>query len=51
MVIPLEGEVLVNIDNISYDVSEGDFIILPANIAHSLIGKTPYKMLLTVVKS
>jgi quercetin dioxygenase-like cupin family protein len=51
MVIPLEGSVFVKIDEIPYNVSEGDFIILPANIAHSLIGKTKYKMLLTVVKS
>jgi quercetin dioxygenase-like cupin family protein len=50
MVIPLEGEVDVMIDSVPYLVKEGDFIILPAGIPHSLIATKPYKMLLTVVK-
>lgn len=50
MVIPLEGDVDVMIDNDLYKVKEGDFIILPAGIPHSLVATKPYKMLLTVVK-
>jgi quercetin dioxygenase-like cupin family protein len=38
------------IDSVPYLVKEGDFIILPAGIPHSLIATKPYKMLLTVVK-
>lgn len=50
MVIPLQGEVEVLIDTESYIVKEGDFIILPAGIPHSLIATKPYKMFLTVIK-
>jgi len=50
MVIPLAGEVAVLIDETPYTVKEGDFIILPAGIPHSLIATKPYKMLLTVIK-
>jgi len=50
MVIPLEGEVNVMIGDESYLVKEGDFIILPSGIPHSLTSIKPYKMFLTVVK-
>lgn len=50
MVIPLEGEVNVMIGDDSYTVKEGDFIILPSGIPHSLNSVKPYKMFLTVVK-
>lgn len=49
MVIPLEGAVDIKIADTPYSVKEGDFIILPVGIPHSLIATKPYKMLLTVI--
>jgi quercetin dioxygenase-like cupin family protein len=49
LVIPLEGTVDIKIAEDQYSISEGDCIILPYGIAHSLLATKPYKMLLTVI--
>ena len=47
----LEGEVKVLIDGQPYDLKKGEIIIMPANIPHALDAITPFKMLLTMIKS
>lgn len=51
MVIPLMGSNYVEIDGAPFEIKTGDFIILPADIPHSLKAIDPFKMLLTVVKA
>lgn len=51
MVIPLLGSNYVEIDGAPFEIQQGDFIILPAHIPHSLKAIDPFKMLLTVVKA
>jgi quercetin dioxygenase-like cupin family protein len=51
MVIPLMGNNHVEIDGEPFEIKQGDFIILPAHVPHSLKATDPFKMLLTVVKA
>ena len=46
-----EGEVTITIvDNDPVIVTEGNFIVMPANIPHGLVATEKFKMLLVVVK-
>jgi len=46
-----EGEVTITIgDNVPVIVTEGNFIVMPANIPHGLVATEKFKMLLVVVK-
>ena len=47
----LEGEALILLDGQPYDLKAGELLIMPANIPHALEAKTPFKMLLTMIKS
>ena len=47
----LDGEVQVIIGGQPYDLKKGEIIIMPANIPHALDAITPFKMLLTMIKS
>lgn len=46
----IEGEAEVMIDGENYPMSEGEFIILPANIPHAVKALTSFKMLLTMLR-
>ncbi len=46
----LDGQAEVTIGGQAQDVSAGEMLIMPANIAHSLTAKTPYKMLLIMIR-
>lgn len=47
-VIDGEGEIVIN--KIPYIVKQGEMIIMPANIPHSVYAKEKFKMLLTMIK-
>lgn len=47
----IEGEAEVVINGKVNSLSEGDFIIMPANIPHAVAAVTAFKMLLTMIKS
>lgn len=47
----IEGEAEVIIGGESYDVSESQSIIVPANLRSTLFAKTQFKVLTTVIKS
>ncbi len=46
----IEGKAEVSIDGIGYVVSEGELIIMPANIPHALQAIEPFKMCLIMLK-
>jgi quercetin dioxygenase-like cupin family protein len=50
MVQVLDGEAVVNIDGEEMTVGEGQVVVMPANIPHSVTAVKRFKMLLTVVK-
>ncbi len=50
MVQVLDGEAVVNIDGKEMAVREGQVVVMPANVPHSVDAKNRFKMLLTVVK-
>ena len=47
----LDGTAKITIDGESKDVREGEFIIMPANVPHSVLAKEKFKMLLTMIRS
>ncbi|MDA3824173.1 MAG: cupin domain-containing protein [Bacteroidales bacterium] len=51
MVQVVDGVGSIFIDKIEHLVSAGEFIIMPANITHSLEANERFKMLLTMIKS
>jgi len=46
----LDGKALVNIDEKEITVGDGEIVVMPANIPHSVNAVERFKMLLTVVK-
>lgn len=51
MVYVVEGEVVITISGKPLVLKQGETTIMPANEPHALTAKTPFKMLLTMIKS
>jgi quercetin dioxygenase-like cupin family protein len=51
LVYVLDGEVEVTISGKPISLKKGEATIIPANQPHSLVSKTRFKMLLTMIKS
>ena len=49
LVTVLEGKAKITIDDVDYEVSAGESIVMPANIPHALYGIENFKFFLTVV--
>lgn len=49
LVTVLDGTVNIEIGTEHFKLSEGESIIMPANVAHAVFAITPFKMLLTIV--
>ena len=47
----LDGEAEVSIAGVPHHVSAGEMILMPANQPHALTARTPFKMLLTMIRS
>lgn len=47
----VDGEAEITVDSNPHVVKKGEMIILPANIPHALQALSPFKMLLTMIKS
>ncbi len=47
----VEGMAVITIDKKEYQVTEGEFIVMPANIPHAVDAAEKFKMLLTMIKS
>jgi quercetin dioxygenase-like cupin family protein len=51
LVIVVEGEVVIKISDLAFNLKEGELIIMPANKPHALKAVTKFKMILIMVKS
>ncbi len=51
MVYVLEGKAQITISGVSYDLMEGNMIIMPANDPHAVKAVDNFKMLLTMIRS
>jgi quercetin dioxygenase-like cupin family protein len=51
MINIFDGEAEITINKEKYNLSNGDMIILPANIPHAVKALKKFKMLLTMIKS
>ena len=51
MVHIIDGEAIIIIDGKEHKVSDGEFIIMPANITHAVDARNQFKMILTMIKS
>ncbi len=47
----IEGEGRVQIDGKEFTLTEGQTIIMPANVPHAVIAKQKFKMLLIMIKA
>ena len=47
----LEGEAEITIAGTAHRLSAGEMILMPANQPHALTARTPFKMLLTMIRS
>ena len=47
-VLCLDGKGEITIDDVTYELTEGQTIVMPANHPHSVYGKEQFKMLLVV---
>ncbi len=50
-VLIVEGKANIFINSVLHQVNEGEMIIMPANVPHSLYAEEPFKMLLIMIKS
>lgn len=46
-----DGEAEIRIAGVPYKVGAGEMIIMPANQSHALKALTPFKMMLTMIRS
>jgi quercetin dioxygenase-like cupin family protein len=51
LVIVVEGEVVIKISDLTFNLKEGELIIMPANKPHAHKAVTKFKMILIMVKS
>lgn len=51
MVQVLDGEVEITISGKPYSLTQGEFIVMPANEPHALKGVKRFKMMLTMIRS
>ncbi len=51
IVVMVDGEAEITVAGNPHLVKKGEMIILPANIPHALQALSPFKMLLTMIKS
>ena len=47
----MDGEVDITVSGKSFELKQGEILIMPANEPHALQSITPFKMLLTMIKS
>ncbi|TFH39739.1 MAG: cupin domain-containing protein [Bacteroidia bacterium] len=50
MIQVLEGTVRIEIGEDSYNLEEGNMIIMPANVPHAVEATSRFKMMLTMIK-
>ena len=51
LVYALEGRVKITLGDEAHEITEGELIIMPANIPHALTALTPFKMMLVLIRA
>jgi len=51
LVHALEGRVRITLGGVPHEVSEGEMIVMPANVPHALSALTPFKMMLVLIRT
>ncbi len=51
LVVVLEGEADITVSGNTVRAQMGDLVVMPANAPHALVAVTPYKMMLTMIRS
>ena len=51
LVVMLDGEADITVAGKTVRARTGDLVIMPANAPHALVAVTPYKMMLTMIRS
>jgi quercetin dioxygenase-like cupin family protein len=51
MVYIVDGEAEIRISGTPYQLKKGEMIVMPANEPHALQAMTPFKMMLTMIRS
>ncbi len=51
LVVMLDGEADITVSGKTVRAHAGDLVIMPANAPHALTAVTPYKMMLTMIRS
>jgi len=51
MVQIVDGMAIIIIDHKEYELAQGEFIIMPADVPHAVEARERFKMLLTMIKS
>jgi quercetin dioxygenase-like cupin family protein len=51
LVHALEGRVRITLGGVPHEVSEGEMIVMPANVPHALSALTPFKMMLVLIRA
>jgi quercetin dioxygenase-like cupin family protein len=51
LVHALDGDAAIAIAGIAHSVSAGEMILMPAHQPHAITARTPFKMLLTMIRS
>jgi quercetin dioxygenase-like cupin family protein len=51
LVYLIDGEAGITVGSQTHQVKKGEVIILPANVPHALTALSPFKMLLTMIRS
>lgn len=46
----IDGQADVTVNAFTHNLKEGDVLILPANQPHGVVAKTPFKMVLTMLR-
>ena len=51
LVHALEGRVRIALGGVPHELSEGEMIVMPANVPHALSALTPFKMMLVLIRA
>ena len=51
LVHALEGRVRITLGGVPHELSEGEMIVMPANVPHALSALTPFKMMLVLIRA
>lgn len=51
LLLLLDGHATVTVGGVEHEMTAGETLVLPANIPHALLARSPFKMLLTMLRA